>query len=184
TQKTQKTSRSVVRSISRHVVGKARLWIGWRAPLPASRSRSAFTSRTRGSFAVIFRAGIALVKCRHPARLPRHEDTDMADPLLFTPMALRGITLKNRVVIAPMHQYSAVKGYATDWHLMNAGRFAAGGAGLVIMESTKVERRGCGTVGDLGIWKDEFIPGLKRCAEFIRRHAAVPGIQLGHSGRK
>ena len=99
-------------------------------------------------------------------------------------VALRGITLKNRVVIAPMHQYSAVKGYATDWHLMNAGRFAAGGAGLVIMESTKVERRGCGTVGDLGIWKDDFIPGLKRCAEFIRRHAAVPGIQLGHSGRK
>jgi 2,4-dienoyl-CoA reductase-like NADH-dependent reductase (Old Yellow Enzyme family) len=108
----------------------------------------------------------------------------MADPLLFTPIKLRDITLKNRVVIAPMHQYSAVKGYATDWHLMNAGRFAAGGAGLVIMESTKVERRGCGTVGDLGIWKDEFIPGLKRCVEFIRSHGAVPGIQLGHSGRK
>ena len=65
----------------------------------------------------------------------------MADPLLFTPIQLRDVTLKNRVVIAPMHQYSAVKGYATDWHLMNAGRFAAGGAGLVIMESTKVERR-------------------------------------------
>jgi 2,4-dienoyl-CoA reductase-like NADH-dependent reductase (Old Yellow Enzyme family) len=108
----------------------------------------------------------------------------MADPLLFTPIKLRDVTLKNRVVIAPMHQYSAVKGYATDWHLMNAGRFAAGGAGLVIMESTKVERRGCGTVGDLGIWKDEFIPGLKRCVEFIRGHGAVPGIQLGHSGRK
>ena len=108
----------------------------------------------------------------------------MADPLLFTPIQLRDVTLKNRVVIAPMHQYSAVKGYATDWHLMNAGRFAAGGAGLVIMESTKVERRGCGTVGDLGIWKDDFIPGLKRCVEFIRSHGAVPGIQLGHSGRK
>ena len=75
----------------------------------------------------------------------------MADPLLFTPIRLREITLKNRVVIAPMHQYSAVKGFATDWHLMNAGRYAAGGAGLVIMESTKVERRGCGTVGDLGM---------------------------------
>jgi 2,4-dienoyl-CoA reductase-like NADH-dependent reductase (Old Yellow Enzyme family) len=108
----------------------------------------------------------------------------MADPLLFTPMRLREISLKNRVVIAPMHQYSAVKGFATDWHLMNAGRFAAGGAGLVIMESTKVERRGCGTVGDLGIWKDEFVPGLKRCVDFIRRNGAVPGIQLGHSGRK
>jgi 2,4-dienoyl-CoA reductase-like NADH-dependent reductase (Old Yellow Enzyme family) len=108
----------------------------------------------------------------------------MADPLLFAPISLRAVTLKNRVVIAPMHQYSAVKGYATDWHLMNAGRFAAGGAGLVVMESTKVERRGCGTVGDLGIWKDEFVPGLKRCVEFIRQNGAVPGLQLGHSGRK
>ena len=108
----------------------------------------------------------------------------MADPLLFTPIRLRDVSLKNRVVIAPMHQYSAVKGFATDWHLMNAGRFAAGGAGLVIMESTKVERRGCGTVGDLGIWKDEFVPGLKRCVDFIRDNGAVPGIQLGHSGRK
>jgi 2,4-dienoyl-CoA reductase-like NADH-dependent reductase (Old Yellow Enzyme family) len=67
---------------------------------------------------------------------------------------------------------------------MNAGRYAAGGAGLVIMESTKVERRGCGTLGDLGLWDDAFIPGLARCAAFIRAHGAVPGIQLGHSGRK
>jgi len=108
----------------------------------------------------------------------------MEMPLLFTPIQLREVQLKNRIVIAPMHQYSAVKGFATDWHLMNAGRFAAGGAGLVIMESTKVERRGCGTVGDLGLWNDEFVPGLKRCVDFIRCHGAVPGIQLGHSGRK
>src|SRR5215216_5088836 len=108
----------------------------------------------------------------------------MEMPLLFTPIQLREVQLKNRIVIAPMHQYSAVKGFATDWHLMNAGRYAAGGAGLVIMESTKVERRGCGTVGDLGIWDDAFIPGLKRCVEFIRQQGSVPGIQLGHSGRK
>jgi 2,4-dienoyl-CoA reductase-like NADH-dependent reductase (Old Yellow Enzyme family) len=108
----------------------------------------------------------------------------MSTPLLFTPIRLRDVTLKNRVVVAPMHQYSAVKGFATDWHLMNAGRLAAGGAGLVIMESTKVERRGCGTVGDTGLWDDAFIPGLARCAAFIRAHGAVPGIQLGHSGRK
>ena len=108
----------------------------------------------------------------------------MAQPMLFEPISIRDVTLKNRVVVAPMHQYSAVKGFATDWHLMNAGRYAAGGAGLVIMESTKVERRGCGTVGDLGIWDDAFIPGLKRCVEFIRQHNSVPGIQLGHSGRK
>jgi 2,4-dienoyl-CoA reductase-like NADH-dependent reductase (Old Yellow Enzyme family) len=108
----------------------------------------------------------------------------MPAPLLFTPIRLRDVTLKNRVVVAPMHQYSAVRGFATDWHLMNAGRYAAGGEGLVITESTKVERRGCGTVGDLGIWDDAHIPGLARCVDFIRRHGAVSGIQLGHSGRK
>src|SRR3569833_2081777 len=90
-------------------------------------------------------------------------------PLLFEPMQIRDVTLKNRVVVAPMHQYAADKGFATDWHLMNAGRYAAGGAGLVSMESTKVERRGCGTVGDRGIWDDAHIPGLRRCADFIRQ---------------
>src|SRR6185503_11564296 len=108
----------------------------------------------------------------------------MTQPLLFQPISIRDVTLKNRVVVAPMHQYAADMGFATDWHLMNAGRYAAGGAGLVIMESTKVERRGCGTVGDLGIWDDAHIPGLKRCVDFIRQQGSVPGIQLGHSGRK
>src|ERR1700741_1876436 len=108
----------------------------------------------------------------------------MPGPLLFEPIALRDVTLKNRVVVAPMHQYSAVKGFATDWHLMNAGRYAAGGAGLVIMESTKVERRGCGTVGDLGIWDDAFIEPLSRLVSFIKQQNATAGIQLGHSGRK
>src|ERR1700748_2578957 len=108
----------------------------------------------------------------------------MAGPLLFEPISIRDVTLKKRVVVAPMHQYAAVNGSATDCHLMNAGRYAAGGAGLVIMESTKVERRGCGTVGDLGIWEDAFVPGLRRCVEVIRQHNTVPGIQLGHSGRK
>jgi 2,4-dienoyl-CoA reductase-like NADH-dependent reductase (Old Yellow Enzyme family) len=108
----------------------------------------------------------------------------MPGPMLFEPIAIRDVRLKNRVVVAPMHQYSGVKGFATDWHLMNVGRYAAGGASLVIMESTKVERRGCGTVGDLGLWDDAFIPALKRCVDFIKAHNAVPGIQLGHSGRK
>ena len=58
----------------------------------------------------------------------------MPGPMLFDPIAIRDVTLKNRVVVAPMHQYSAVKGFATDWHLMNVGRYAAGGAGLVFME--------------------------------------------------
>jgi len=108
----------------------------------------------------------------------------MDQPLLFTPLALRHLLLKNRVVVAPMHQYAGERGFATDWHLMNAGRYAAGGAGLFIVESTKVERRGCGTVGDLGLWDDAFIPGLQRIADFTRACGAAVGIQLGHSGRK
>jgi 2,4-dienoyl-CoA reductase-like NADH-dependent reductase (Old Yellow Enzyme family) len=108
----------------------------------------------------------------------------MAMPMLFTPLDLRGVTVKNRVVVAPMHQYSADKGHVTDWHLMNAGRYAAGGAGLVMMESTKVARNGCGTVGDTALWDDSFIAGLARCATFIKQQGAVAAIQLGHSGRK
>jgi 2,4-dienoyl-CoA reductase-like NADH-dependent reductase (Old Yellow Enzyme family) len=108
----------------------------------------------------------------------------MAEPLLFTPLSIKSVRLKNRVVVAPMHQYAAVEGHATDWHLVNAGRYAQGGAGLVIMESTKIARNGCGTVGDVGLWDDTFIPALARCAHFIKAHGAVAGIQLGHSGRK
>ena len=108
----------------------------------------------------------------------------MSGLLLFKPLSIRGIELRNRVVVPPMHQYSAVKGFPTDWHLMNAGKFAAGGAGLVVVESTKVERRGCGTVGDLGIWDDAFVEPLGRLVKFIRQQNSVAGIQLGHSGRK
>ena len=108
----------------------------------------------------------------------------MSRPMLFTPLPLRDITVKNRIVVAPMHQYAAKKGFPTDWHLMNAGRFAVGGAGLVMVESTKVERRGCGTVGDLGLWDDAMIPHFKRLADFITENGAVAGLQLGHSGRK
>ncbi len=108
----------------------------------------------------------------------------MSTPLLFQPITIRSTTLKNRVVVAPMHQYAAVKGYPTDWHLMNAGRFAAGGAGLVFIESTKVERRGCGTAGDMGLWDDSYISHFKRLADFIRKQNSVPAIQIGHSGRK
>jgi 2,4-dienoyl-CoA reductase-like NADH-dependent reductase (Old Yellow Enzyme family) len=99
-------------------------------------------------------------------------------------MTIRGISLRNRIVVPPMHQYSAVKGFPTDWHLMNAGKFAAGGAGLVVVESTKVERRGCGTIGDLGIWDDAFVEPFSRLVKFIKQQNSVAGIQLGHSGRK
>ena len=108
----------------------------------------------------------------------------MAQPMLFSPLEIGSVRLKNRVVVAPMHQYSAVEGFATDWHLVNAGKYAQGGAGLVIMESTKIARNGCGTVGDTALWDDKFITPLARCAAFIKQQGAVAGIQLGHSGRK
>jgi 2,4-dienoyl-CoA reductase-like NADH-dependent reductase (Old Yellow Enzyme family) len=108
----------------------------------------------------------------------------MTDMLLFKPMSLRGVELKNRIVVPPMLQYVANRGFPTPWHITNAGKFAAGGAGLVIVESTKVERRGCGTVGDLGIWDDKFIGPLQEIAGVIKSNGAVAGIQLGHTGRK
>jgi 2,4-dienoyl-CoA reductase-like NADH-dependent reductase (Old Yellow Enzyme family) len=103
---------------------------------------------------------------------------------LFDPLTLREVTLRNRIVVAPMWQYVGVDGFPTDWHLMHLGRFADGGAALVFQEATAVERRGCGTVGDLGIWDDKFIEPLSRVAAIIRNNGAVPGIQLGHAGRK
>jgi len=103
---------------------------------------------------------------------------------LFDPLTLREVTLRNRVVVAPMWQYVGVDGCPTDWHLMHLGRFADGGAGLVFQEATAVERRGCGTIGDLGIWDDRFIEPLSRVAAIIRDNGAVPGIQLAHAGRK
>ncbi|MFK7965473.1 MAG: NADH:flavin oxidoreductase/NADH oxidase [Burkholderiaceae bacterium] len=108
----------------------------------------------------------------------------MTQPLLFSPLKIRDLELKNRVVVAPMHQYAAVHGFTTDWHLVNIGRYAAGGAGLVFVESTKIDRRGCGTVGDLGLWDDQFIPGMTRMVEFAHGCGTAIGIQLGHSGRK
>ena len=105
-------------------------------------------------------------------------------PQLFTPIALRGVTLKNRIVISPMCQYSATDGQANDWHLVHLGRFALGGAAMVFTEATAVEARGRITHGDLGLWSDEQVPGLKRVAAFLRANGAVPAIQLAHAGRK
>jgi 2,4-dienoyl-CoA reductase-like NADH-dependent reductase (Old Yellow Enzyme family) len=103
---------------------------------------------------------------------------------LFTPMKLRGVTLRNRVVASPMLTYSASGGHTNDWHIVHLGKISAGGAGLVFMESTKVDPHGCSTARDTGLWKDEFIEPLKRIVSVIKTHGAVPGIQLSHSGRK
>lgn len=105
-------------------------------------------------------------------------------PLLFTPYDIRGVRLKNRVVISPMCQYSAVDGMANDWHFAHLARFALGGAGLVFAEATAVEREGRITHGDLGIWSDAHVEPLKRITTFLKAHGAVPAIQLAHAGRK
>ncbi len=107
-----------------------------------------------------------------------------ADVRLFSPLELRGVTLRNRIVVSPMAQYSARDGFVTDWHFAHFSKFALGGAGVVFTEATKIERRGLGTVGDMGIWKDEHVAPLRRIADFLREHGAVPAIQLNHAGRK
>ena len=103
---------------------------------------------------------------------------------LFTPYAVRGVTLRNRIVVSPMCQYSCADGFATDWHLVHLGSRAVGGAGLVIAEATAVEARGRISPQDLGLWHDDQIAPLARITTFIGEQGAVPGIQLAHAGRK
>ena len=104
--------------------------------------------------------------------------------LLFQPLQLREIELKNRIVISPMCQYSSEDGFTNDWHMVHLGSRAVGGAGLVIFEASAVVPEGRITPSDLGIWKDEHIEGLKRITTFIQSQNTVPGIQLAHAGRK
>ena len=103
---------------------------------------------------------------------------------LFDPLEIRGVRFRNRIAVSPMCQYASEDGFATDWHLVHLGSRAVGGAGLVIAEATAVEPRGRISPGDLGLWKDEQIPGLACVADFIRSVGSVPGIQLAHAGRK
>jgi len=105
-------------------------------------------------------------------------------PLLFTPISLRGLTLRNRIVISPMCQYSAVDGMANDFHFAHLARFALGGAALIFTEAAAVEQAGRITHGDLGIWTDEHVAPLKRITEFLKAQGAIPAIQLAHAGRK
>ena len=104
--------------------------------------------------------------------------------LLFTPLTVRNITLPNRITMSPMCQYSAKDGYSNDWHAVHYGTRAAGGTGLIIVEATAVWPEGRITPGDLGLWSDDHIPGLRRITEFITGQGSVPGIQIAHAGRK
>ncbi len=103
---------------------------------------------------------------------------------LFDSFVLRGVTLKNRLVVSPMCEYSSTDGFANDWHLVHLGSRAVGGAGLILTEAAAVSPEGRITPDDLGIWKDEHIDFLRRITAFIAAQGTVPGIQLAHAGRK
>ncbi len=104
--------------------------------------------------------------------------------MLFDAFKIRDIVFKNRIAVSPMCQYSSVDGFANDWHLVHLGSRAVGGAALVMTEAAAVEARGRISPQDLGLWKDEHVPFLKKITDFIKGQNAVPGIQLAHAGRK
>ncbi len=105
-------------------------------------------------------------------------------PHLFDPLTIRSVTLRNRIGVSPMCQYSAVEGMANDWHLVHLGSRAVGGAGLVMVEATSVSPEGRISPHDVGIWTDAHAMSLARIAQFVAQHGAVPGIQIAHAGRK
>jgi len=112
------------------------------------------------------------------------EPTGNDPPLLFTPINLRGIAARNRIVSSPMCQYASDDGAPGAWQLVNFGRFAMGGCGIVFTEETAVDVRGRKTHECAGIYHDHHVPLYRRITDFIREQGAVPAIQLGHCGRR
>ncbi len=103
---------------------------------------------------------------------------------LFESFGLRALTLRNRIGVSPMCQYSSRDGYASDWHLVHLGAFATGGAGLVFTEASAVLPEGRISPQDLGIWDDRHVAELRKITSFVRAQGAAIGIQLAHAGRK
>ncbi len=104
--------------------------------------------------------------------------------LTFAPLAINGITLRNRIIVSPMCQYSAIDGFANDWHLVHLGSRAVGGTALIIQEATAVSPEGRISPEDLGLWQDAHIEKLQQITSFIKAQGAYAGIQLAHAGRK
>jgi 2,4-dienoyl-CoA reductase-like NADH-dependent reductase (Old Yellow Enzyme family) len=119
-----------------------------------------------------------------PAEVADAPANRRAEPLLLTPIALRGLTARNRIVVSPMSQYAAVDGAPTDWHLVHLGKFAMGGAGIVFAEETTVEERARKTYHCPGIYTDAQAKAWRRITDFLRTQGALSAIQLGHAGRK
>src|SRR5437660_12127578 len=103
---------------------------------------------------------------------------------LFSPLRLRDVTLRNRIVVSPMCEYSSRDGFATDWHMVHLGSRAVGGAGAVLTEAAAVTADGRISSADLGIYADDHIEPLARIFRFIDERGAVPGMQPAHAGRK
>ena len=104
--------------------------------------------------------------------------------LLFTPLKMRSLTLRNRIFVAPMCQYSCRDGLPEAWHLVHLGSRAVGGAALVMVEATAVTADGRISPSDCGLWNDAQTEAFAPIARFIAAQGAVPAIQLGHAGRK
>ncbi|MBA2078968.1 NADH:flavin oxidoreductase/NADH oxidase [Rhodanobacter sp. PCA2] len=103
---------------------------------------------------------------------------------LFEPLPQRSLSLRNRIVVSPMCQYSAVDGVPDDWHLVHLGSRAVGGAGVVLSEATAVTAQGRISASDTGIWNDAQVAAWRPITAFIAAHGAIPGVQLAHAGRK
>ncbi len=103
---------------------------------------------------------------------------------LFDPFTIKDVTVRNRIGVSPMCQYSYQDGFSNDWQLAHLGARAIGGAGLVIAEASAVLPEGRITPNDVGIWTDEHIEPLEKVTDFLKRNGAVAGIQIAHAGRK
>jgi 2,4-dienoyl-CoA reductase-like NADH-dependent reductase (Old Yellow Enzyme family) len=103
---------------------------------------------------------------------------------LFTPLTIKSVTFKNRIVVSPMCEYSSADGFANEWHLVHLGSRAVGGAALIITEAAAVSAEGRISPDDLGIWKNAHLDKLRTIVSFIHKHGSVAGIQLAHAGRK
>jgi 2,4-dienoyl-CoA reductase-like NADH-dependent reductase (Old Yellow Enzyme family) len=121
---------------------------------------------------------------QHGCQADADHDRKVPEVDLFSPLEIRGVRFRNRVVMSPMCQYSATEGHANDWHLVHLGSRAVGGVALVVVEATAVTRDGRISPGDMGIWDDSHIEPLARIARFVESQGAVAGIQLAHAGRK
>jgi len=103
---------------------------------------------------------------------------------IHDPLTIKDVTIKNRIGMSPMCQYSAVNGFANDWHFVHYGTRAVGGTGLIMLEATSVSQEGRISPMDLGLWNDTQIVGLQKIATFVHHHGAIAGIQIAHAGRK